>query len=225
MSAIEHTVPDANSRADAAVSVVAVVLSAGGLAPLRRLIRGLRVGLPAAVVVAQHVQQVTLLPEILSADTTMPVTLAASGMLLRRSCVYVCPAGHHLIVNPDATLTVSDRERVRYFRPSGDWLFESAAASFREQTFAVVLSGLQCDGARGTRAVRSAGGTVIVQAPESCERPDMPSAAISMGTVNHVLPPAHIARLLNTQLANLDTPNLEGCGEMIQLDRRRALLS
>jgi two-component system, chemotaxis family, protein-glutamate methylesterase/glutaminase len=207
MSAIEQKVHEASS--DAAVSIVTVVLSYGGLEPLRHLISGLAAGLPTAIVIAQHAHHTSLLPQILSRDTTMPVTLAASGMLLRQSHVYVCPGAHHVIVNPDATLTISNRARLKYVRPNGDWLFESAAASFREQTFAVVLSGLQCDGARGTMAVRNAGGTVIVQTPETCERPDMPLAAISMGTVHHVLPPAYIARLLNALLANLDTPALE----------------
>lgn len=199
----------ASSTTDRAVACVAIVLSAGGLEPLRRLIKGLDVGLPAAVLIAQHVQRITLLPDILSADTKMPVTLAASGMLLRPSRVYVCPAGHHLIVNLDATLTVSGEERVHYFRPSGDWLFESAAASFREQTFAVVLSGLQNDGASGTTAVRNAGGTVIVQAPATCDRPEMPNATIAMGTVDHVVEPAEIARVLNSRLAQRDPAKRE----------------
>jgi two-component system, chemotaxis family, protein-glutamate methylesterase/glutaminase len=131
--------------------------------------------------VAQHIQTVTLLPSILSAITSMPVELATSGVLLRPSRIYVCPPAHHIIVNPDVTLTISNRERLRYHRPSGDWLFESAAASFRERTLAVVLSGLMRDGARGTLAVRNVGGTVVAQEPRTCERPDMPRAAIATG--------------------------------------------
>ena len=79
--------------------------------------------------------------------------------------------------------------RVRFFRPSGDWLFESASASFGARTVAIVLSGAQDDGARGAVAVRNAGGIVIVQDPATCDYPEMPSAAITTGAVRHVLAP------------------------------------
>jgi hypothetical protein len=47
-----------------------------------------------------------------------------------------------VVVKPDAALTLSVRDRLRCFQPSRDWLFEGAAASFGERTFAVVLRGV-----------------------------------------------------------------------------------
>ena len=202
MSGAEQSITDANG--DAAIAVIVVSLSAGGLLPLRGLVRGLSADLPAAVVVAQHVAGVSLLPEILAGDTRAPVAFAEAGGTIRRGAIYVCPAQHHVIVNPDATFALSSRERVRFFRPSGDWLFTSAAASFRERAFAIVMSGLQNDGALGTIAIREAGGTVIVQEPSSCDRPEMPSAAIAMGAVDFVLAPDQIPVVLTQLLAQLD---------------------
>ena len=208
MAADGHTIVATRSN-DSAIAVVAILLSAGGLNPLRRIVQGLRTNLPAAFVIAQHVHQRTVLPEILSLDTRMPVALAASGLPLRPARIYVCPAAQHLAVSANATLTVSDGARLGYFRPNGDWLFESAAASFRERTFAVVLSGLQNDGACGVKAVRDAGGTVIVQDPADCEHPQMPSAAIATNVVDHIVAHDQIAELLNTKLAILDAAVLE----------------
>jgi chemotaxis response regulator CheB len=93
---------------DAAISAVAIVLSAGGLKHSARSSPGLRIDLSAAVVVAQHIHETTLLPKILSSDTAMPVSFAAPGALLRPARIYVCPAVHHLTVNSNATLTVSE---------------------------------------------------------------------------------------------------------------------
>jgi two-component system, chemotaxis family, protein-glutamate methylesterase/glutaminase len=156
------------------------------------------------VIVAQPSHEVTLLAEILSSDTTMAVSLAATGVLLRPSYIYVCPAAHHVVVGPAATLTVWRGPRVRFFRPSGDWLFESAAAKFGAQTLAIVLSGSQDDGARGAVAVRNVGGRVVVQEPATCDHPQMPLAAIGTGAVNDVLVPDQIAHCVNTLLANLE---------------------
>ena len=198
---MESAIANTTASNGVAISVVAIVLSAGGLKGLREVVGGLRADLPAAVLVAQHIHETTLLPEILASDTTMPVLLAGHGALLRPGRVYVCPAAHHVVVNPNATLTVSSGPRVRFFRPSGDWLFESASASFGARTVAIVLSGAQDDGARGAVAVRKAGGTVIVQDPATCAYPEMPSAAITTGAVGHVLAPDQIARCVNTLMS------------------------
>ncbi len=160
--------------------------------------------MPAAIVIAQHVAGRSVLPEILAGDTTAPVAFAQTGASLQRGAIYVCPAQQHVIVNPDATLTLSTRERLKFVRPSGDWLFTSAAASFRERAFAIVMSGLQNDGARGILAIRDAGGTVIVQCPETCERPEMPSASIATGAVDFVLEPDQIPLVLDQLLTRFN---------------------
>jgi two-component system chemotaxis response regulator CheB len=123
---------------------------------------------------------------------------------LRAGEISVCPAQEHVVINPDATISVSQRRRVRSFRPSANWMFESAAASFRERAFAVVLSGFQNDGADGVVAIRRAGGTVIVQHPDACEHPDMPRAAIATGAVNFILDPDQIPVVLTTLLNDVD---------------------
>lgn len=184
------------SLGGAAAAVVAISTSAGGLDPLRRLVRGLRPDFPAAVVIAQHVLAVSVLPEILAYDTRMPVAFVQPGCTLRPSTIHVCPAQQHVFVNPDRTVALSGRERLKFFRPSGDWLFASVAESFGEHAYAVVLSGLQNDGALGAVIVRAAGGTVIAQDPVTCERAAMPSAAIATGAVNFVLAPEQIAEVL-----------------------------
>lgn len=203
MSGVGQSTGNAKAE-DAAAVLVVVALSAGGLAPLRRIVRQLPSSFAASIVVAQHVREFTALPEILTADTTLGVSLACNGMLLRPGTIYVCPAQRHVVVNPDATMSLSDRPRLRFFRPSADWLFESAAASFRDRTFAVVLSGMQDDGAKGVQSIRAAGGVVIAQDPLTCERPEMPAAVIGTGAVDHVLPPDAIAATLGKAVAAVD---------------------
>lgn len=118
----------------------------------------------------------------------LPVREAVSNDLLCDGFVYVPAPRTHMIVNPDTRLTASDALPVRGFRPSADWLFESASASFRERHIAVVLSGMMSDGAHRLSVVKRLGGTVVVQSPDEAAYPNMPAAAIATGCADFVLP-------------------------------------
>jgi two-component system chemotaxis response regulator CheB len=107
------------------------------------------------------------------------------------------------MVNPDVTVGLSDRER-NPFRPSGNWLFESAAAVFDERVVAVVLSGGKDDGARGVLRVRARGGKVIVQDPSTCTHPEMPRAAIATGTVDFIAAPEELGTVVMEYVSRFD---------------------
>jgi two-component system chemotaxis response regulator CheB len=70
------------------------------------------------------------------------------------------------------------------------------ASSFPARAIAVVLSGTGSDGARGVKAIKKTGGTVIAQDQDTSEFFGMPSAAIATGSVDIVLPLALIASAL-----------------------------
>ena len=82
---------------------------------------------------------------------------------------------------------LADSELVHFVRPSADLLFESVAATFRERAIAIVLSGTGKDGSMGVTAIKSMGGTVIVQDPKTAEFSGMPEEAIDTGDVDFVL--------------------------------------
>lgn len=189
-----------------AAQVVAIALSAGGLAPLRRLMATLPWNLPAAVVIAQHMRGVSYLPGILRHHTKLRVVQAESGVLMQCGTAYVGPSDQHLIVTPDGRLQVADRPTLR-FRPSADWLFESVAAAFAERTIVVVLSGRLSDAAGGAVRVNRAGGRVIVQAPDTCRFPEMPLAVLQAGAVHSVLQPEQMGARLSAIVNALDIRN------------------
>src|SRR5205823_10687990 len=56
-------------------------------------------------------------------------------------------------------------------RPSVDLLFSSAAEVYGERLIAVILTGSGSDGAAGAVDVKNAGGTVIVQDPQTARYP------------------------------------------------------
>ena len=152
-----------------------------------------------------HTGPGSVLAQTLRDRSRLPVWSAECGQLLRAGNVYVAPQGTHVIVNPDARLTISAAPRLRLFRPSADWLFESAAASFGDRHVAVVLSGMLSDGATRLRTVKRLGGAVVVQSPDDAIRPDMPAAAIATGVADLVLPVADMPEALWHLLSTRDS--------------------
>ena len=59
---------------------------------------------------------------------------------------------------------------------------------------AVIVSGLDADGAEALKEIKEAGGITIAQAPDTAEWSDMPASAIETGYIDHILPAEDIAR-------------------------------
>ena len=180
--------------------IVALAASAGCLTALIEVLSDLPINFRVPIVVVQHLdpRHPSLMAEILGRRTPLKVIQAKQGDKLIPGVVYIAPPNNHLLVNSDGTASLSQSEMVHFLRPSADLLFESVAASYKERTIAVVLTGTGSDGAMGVEAIKKMGGTVIVQDDKSAEFPGMPSSAIKTGDVDFVLPLAEISSALIT---------------------------
>src|SRR2546430_13159184 len=156
---------------NAAFDVVALASSAGGLTALSEVLAYLPSDFPAALVVVQHLdpRHRSLMAEILNRRTPLPVQEAEDGNHLLSGRVFIAPPNRHLLVNSDATISLSQSELVHFVRPSADLLFESVAASYKDRAIAVVLTGSGSDGSMGIGAIKKMGGTVIAQDERSAE--------------------------------------------------------
>jgi two-component system chemotaxis response regulator CheB len=174
---------------------VAVAASAGGLKALTVFLSALPADFPVPVVVVQHLQREapSALAVILNRRCSIAVREAVDGDRLSAATVYVAAPDRHLVVNPDATLSLTTSDLVHFVRPSADVLFESAARSYRDRLIVVVLTGAGSDGATGVLAAKSEGGYVVAQDEATSESFGMPAAAIGTHVVDKVLPLEDIA--------------------------------
>jgi len=87
----------------AAFDIVAVAASAGGLRALTKVMSALTPDFPAAVVVVQHLdpRHRSLMAELLSRQSRLPIKQAEEGDQLRPGSVYVGSPDRHLLVNAD----------------------------------------------------------------------------------------------------------------------------
>jgi two-component system chemotaxis response regulator CheB len=191
-----------------ATRAVLIAASAGGFAPLRRILAALPPELPAAVVIVMHrsAQGPHLLAQVFSRVSRLPVRNAAPGERMCAGVVYLAPADQHLVLGADRSFAFSDGRRIRHVRSSANPLFESAGRVLGKGAIAVVLSGMGGDGTDGVQAVKSGGGTVIAQ-DDPLFYP-MPASAIQTGAVDLVLPADQIAPTLVRLLAENHAPEI-----------------
>jgi len=171
--------------------VVAVGASAGGLEAFTDLLRHLPADTGLAFVFIQHLSpgHASMLAQLLSRETAMPVKQVEDGTVLSPNRVHVIPPGACMTIS-GLTLSLGPRGTAGN---TVDGFLRSLAVSRRSGAFAVILSGTGSDGALGVQAIAEEGGTVFAQDPASAKFDGMPRSAIATGCVDFVLPPAEIA--------------------------------
>ena len=179
--------------------LIGVVASAGGLAALKSMCGELDQLVGASMIIAQHVSPThhSQLPELLAACTECPVQAAKSGIKPEPGNIYVIPPDRDAVVQ-SGVIRLRKPDPDSSAHPSGDRLLLSLASTCEDRCVAVILSGTGQDGSTGAKAVKAAGGIVLVQDPDTAQYDGMPRAAIRTGCADSVGTPAEIGRRLDT---------------------------
>ncbi len=184
------TVVDSAEPQGAAIPVVGIGASAGGIEALSCLFDVMPADSGCAFVVVLHLDpnRESELAHVLGTHTAMPVVQVVDGMRLAADNVYVIAPDTDLRVG-DGELHVSKPAQHRGQRHPVDVLFSSLAVDQRERAIAIVLSGTGTNGTEGLRDIRAEGGMSLVQSPESAKFDGMPRSAISADMADHILAP------------------------------------
>lgn len=175
--------------------VIVIGASAGGIEPLKQIVRDLPSDLAAAVFVVLHIGPTSYLAGILDRAGRLKASTAENGALFKAGHIYVAPPGFHLLLHDDhMMLRRGPRENLA--RPAIDPLFRSAALSHGARVIGVVLSGSLADGTAGLRAIKAVGGVAVVQDPADAAVPAMITSALRYVDVDHIAPAAQLGRLL-----------------------------
>jgi two-component system chemotaxis response regulator CheB len=193
--------------------LVVVGASAGGVEALRAMVHGLPGDLDAAVLVVLHIPAgaPSALSQILSRSGPLPAVAAKDGERITHGRVYVAVADRHMLVR-GGRIVLDRGPAENGHRPAIDPLFRSAARDFGSRVIGIILSGSRDDGTAGLAAVVEHGGVPIVQDPETAMHRSMPCAAMENLTIDHVLHPSKIGRLVGELVAEEATEILETPG-------------
>src|SRR5262245_3800070 len=219
-----------NNEPNAAhITVVGIGASAGGIDALRTFFAAVPPDLGHAYVVVVHLapDYESELASILGRSTKMSVVEVRDSQEfeLKPNCVYVIAPDRKLVTTAK-TIAAAAFGDVRERRAAIDVFFRSLAENHGDG-FAIVLSGGGSDGALGARAVKEAGGLVLVQDPQEAAHEAMPRAVIAAEVADVIAPVAELAKRLvdltrqRQMLAPLIREPREGIGETDEVMLRR----
>lgn len=179
------------------VFVVGVGASAGGLEAIGEFFEDMPPNGGMAFVVIQHLSPdyKSFMVELLSKRTLIPVQLAVDGQTLLPNNIYLIPPKKNLKIFKNRLLLM-DPVLTRGLNLPIDIFFRSLAEDLGASAIGVILSGTGSDGTLGIRAIKAAGGMVMVQSQESAQFDGMPRSAIATGLADFILPPKEMAHQL-----------------------------
>ncbi|MBV9508701.1 MAG: hypothetical protein JO303_00285, partial [Caulobacteraceae bacterium] len=203
--------------------IVGIGASAGGVEALKTFFGALPPDTGAAFVVILHLDPDARseLAAILASRTRMPVVQISDAEHLRGDHVYVIAPNQQLRI-ADHTISVLPFSEPRGQRAPIDSFFRSLAEQHSD-SFAVILTGAGADGAIGVRAIKEAGGIVLVQDPNEAEYASMPRSAIATEVADVVLPVRELAARLVELLQNHDHVRPAALAEKEEESLRRIL--
>lgn len=174
--------------------IVCVGGSAGGLDAYTRLLRNMPADMGVAIVIVNHLTKVaSMLPEILPRYTEMPVELITEKLLIKPNHVFIIPENRDLHV-------FGGEFRLEPISKPWGWpdvitvFMRSLTQHWDGKLIAIIVSGLDGDGAAAMCGIKDVGGITIAQMPDTAEQPDMPESAIESGCIDFILSPENIAK-------------------------------
>lgn len=178
--------------------VIGIGASAGGLEALNQFFKHCPEDTGMTFVIIQHLSPdyKSMMPELLSRSTKMPTRLAAEEIELQPNHIYLIPSDKNIILKGQKLVLLERTPRHLLNLPI-DVFFESLANELKDQAIGIVLSGTGSDGTIGAQAIKDAGGTMFVQAPDSAQFDGMPLSLIENSLADFVLAAREMAVELN----------------------------
>ena len=186
--------------------IVGIGASAGGLAALEQFFDKVPSDSGMAFVVVQHLSPdfKSLMDNLLSRHTTMPIFRVEDGIELCANAVFLIPPKKIMTVS-GSQLRLHDREAAPHLEMPIDIFLQSLAFNVGTRAVGVILSGTGSDGSHGLASVHQAGGLTLVQSPETAQFDGMPRAAIATGVSDFILSPDEMPAIIQDYVVD---PNL-----------------
>lgn len=181
---------DAAEGVGGAFPIVGIGMSAGGLEVATAFLNAMPVDSGMGFVIVQHLDPTreSMLVELLSRETGMPVVKIEDGMPVEPNRVHVIVPAKTLLIR-DGILRLVEPDAPRGHRHPIDKFFSSLGEDQKAKAIAIVLSGAGSNGTAGLADIKQAGGMCIAQDPDTAKFDSMPRHAIASNLVDLVLAP------------------------------------
>jgi two-component system, chemotaxis family, CheB/CheR fusion protein len=219
----QYSEGQASSTIASAFPIVGIVASAGGLDAFKKFFAVMPADNGMAFVLIPHLDptHASLMVEILSPLTSMPIVEAKHDMTVEVNRVYIIPPKNYLAIS-SGRLQLSEPPQHRGWQTSIDFFLRSLAQDQGERAIGIVLSGTGSHGSLGVREIKLAGGMAMAQQPDTAEYDQMPQNAIDTGVIDCVLPPDQMPAAL---VRYVEQPYLSNVGDVVESEQSISLLN
>lgn len=171
--------------------LVLIGSSTGGPTIVQQILKSVPENVATSFVVAQHMPPVftNLFADRLNRSCAITVKEASDGNVVESGYAYIAPGGMQTRVAMQKgrpVLRVSPRADNDRFAPSINTLFSSAAEAGGLNLVGVILTGMGGDGREGLANVKKAGGTALVESPDTATIRTMPEEMVRAGLADFV---------------------------------------
>ncbi|KXF82476.1 hypothetical protein ATN88_10040 [Enterovibrio coralii] len=187
--------------------------STGGVDALETVLSALPQSMPPICIV-QHIPKgySAALVRRLNHVSKLTVVEATDGEEVKAGTVYFAPGGRHLklvqLGNDTTILRVTDEPPVNGFRPSVEYLFNSALKLSPKNIVAVLMTGMGSDGASSLKTLKEKGALTLIQDEASSTVYGMARVAKEIDAVCRTVPLIGIAPTLIDATEQASTPLL-----------------
>jgi len=170
--------------------VVGIGASAGGLEALQDFFKNTPENTDLSFVVIQHLSPdyKSLMNELLARCTNIPIHLASDGLKIQKNNIYLIPPRKNIRLFHNK-LYLEDQNFKKGLNLPVDIFFHSLAQEKGKHAIGIILSGTGSDGTLGTKAIKEAGGMIMVQDENSAKFDGMPKNSIATGLVDYIISP------------------------------------
>ncbi|MHC1599980.1 MAG: protein-glutamate methylesterase/protein-glutamine glutaminase [Candidatus Methanospirareceae archaeon] len=174
--------------------IIVIGSSTGGPKSLDEIFSALPPGIPAGMLVVQHMPPyfTNSLAERLDKHSTVHVREGKEGDVITDGSALVAPGDYHMTVN-SGKIHLDKGTPVNAIRPSVDVTMQSIAKTYGSNTIGILLTGMGKDGAAGMKAIKEKGGKTIACDENTSVIFGMPKEAIKLGCVDEIVPLYEIA--------------------------------
>jgi two-component system, chemotaxis family, protein-glutamate methylesterase/glutaminase len=193
-----HKVKEELSLFKKNIKIVVIAASTGGPKALVYLISRLPEKIKVPILIVQHMPKnfTTSFANRLDQESNIKVLEAEDRMNIQRNMVYLSPGDSHMTIR-DGSIILNQDKKLHGVRPAADYLFQTAAKEYGENTLGIVLTGMGKDGADGMVDIKNSGGFNIAQSEKTCIVYGMPGSAVRKGVVHEIMDLEDISDALN----------------------------
>jgi two-component system CheB/CheR fusion protein len=144
----------------------------------------------ASYIIIQHLSpdHQSRLAQLLQKHSKLDIALAENGMVVEPNKIYVIPNKQFMTLK-EGNLYLTNKAGRKGPHQTINTFFHSLAKDKGGKAIGIILSGMGSDGSDGIKAIKKAGGLVIVQDPQTATYDAMPRSALATGMADWILSP------------------------------------